>query len=194
MNAITVRATKPDQCESDGQHRNSGPHIHVGSSGYRGTTSASLPKGKSVKTLQWTRCRPLAAEYADLDAGVEVPVVSKRLPGAAGTDDQADRSACDHLITDGRIRTRSGEVRCEQRGVAEGMNRLSLRGHFFLLEREGGCVADQRLVRLSNWSVYASSKSRKRRSERTRVGSCSKSFLPLGRQTLPGTWWQLFAV
>ena len=164
MNAVTVRATKPDQCESDGQHRNSGPHIHVGSSGYRGSTSASLPKGKSVKTLQWTRCRPLAAEYADLDAGVEVPVVSKRLPGAAGTDDQADRRPA------------------------------SWRRPFLPVEREGGCVADQRLVRLSNWSVYASSKSRKRRSERTRVGSCSKSFLPLGRQTLPGTWWQLFAV
>ena len=81
--------------------------------------------------------------------------------------------------TGGCMRTRNGEVRGQQRGAAEGSNRLSLRGHFFLLEREGGCVADQRLVRLSNWSVYASSKSRKRRSERTRVGSCSKSFLPL---------------
>jgi len=41
---------------------------------------------------------------------------------AGGADDQADRGAQDHASQKGDIRTRSTEVRGEQRGAAEGFS------------------------------------------------------------------------
>ena len=54
------------------------------------------------------RCHPSAAGHAHMEAGslTEVPVLSERSLGAAGTDNQADRGARDHALQVGRIRTR----------------------------------------------------------------------------------------
>jgi hypothetical protein len=45
-------------------------------------------------------CHSPAARHADMEAGslAEMPVLSERSLGAAGTDDQADRGALGHAV------------------------------------------------------------------------------------------------